>query len=110
LKISEFLDKPWLIPAGNYDFEWDHQHTEMRRIIEAENSGISAREFPPAPLKPYCLSCYANVDIKPRLVPDWRLGPDQQFNAGTDTPHRCIQALRSTWNHYRYRNEKSGSW
>ena len=107
MKISEAFDPSVSLPSGNFQLEWDHQHEELRRIREAEASEewwseqqkkLGKMETPP--VKPYCFACYAPIEWKARTKPDWRFGPLQQFNAGTDKPHDCIEVRRNLWKRY----------
>lgn len=102
MRITDAFREFPTLPAGEFHFEWDHQHCEERKIREREaldESQAAFKKGTPKPSKQRCFGCLAEIEVKPRLKPDWRLGPTQHFNAGTNAPHDCIELRRNIWKH-----------
>jgi len=68
--------------------------TREERLAE-EQAEAQHKERLAGPKKPEpprgarCFGCWATVEWKPRVPPDWRVGPLGQYEPGTDIKHVC---------------------
>lgn len=100
MNIYDAFDDSSSHGSSDYSRNWTADENRRVRQDDAKDQWLEdyrrnnpQQEQPPR--LPRCFGCRAEVETKPRVVKDWRLGITADYEPGSDRLHWCIQLHRS---------------